>query len=264
MEEVAEALVRELPAALTCPPPSCEITLTPFYRCYHLVWWPGFLRAHVFSITRLTLIPTFLSRAYVFLWNSRFPSPVPLSLFLLIPVPSMRIALSLQYRACFRLSHSLSSIPPSSRDGTTSKRIFGLFKGIFRKLLFTLDSRLVREDTKSLYWFLQLNWWRKEERGGIFRANPIGIHTIRIFEILRIFRVAADRDYPEWRKRKGMDNRWSGEGAFVRCACQRTRGGARWGRVRDSENRAVCCLKLITMPGSASEVVRLIRQPAVP
>lgn len=116
MEEVAEGLVRELPAALTCPPPSCEITLTPFYRCYHLVWWPGFLWAHVFSITRLTLIPTFLSRAYVFLRNSRFPSPVPLSLFLLIPIPSMRIALSLQYRACFRLSHSLSSIPPSSRD----------------------------------------------------------------------------------------------------------------------------------------------------
>lgn len=61
-----------------------------------------------------------------------------------------------------------------------------------------------------------------------------------------------------------MDNRWSGggEGAFVRCACQHS--GTRWGGVRDRENRAVCCLKLITMPGSASEVVRLIRQPAVP
>lgn len=260
MEEVAEGLVRELPAALTCPPPSCEITLTPFYRCYHLVWWPGFLRAHVFSITRLTLIPTFLSRAYVFLRNSRFPSPVPLSLFLLILIPSMRIALSLQYRAFLSLPF-LDPILFKRRNNIEAN--FRIIQSDLSKIVIYTRLEACSRGYEKFALIFTIKLVTKRRKGWNI-ANPISIHTIRIFEILRIFRVAADRDYPEWRKRKGMDNRWSGEGAFVRCACQRTRGGARWGRVRDSENRAVCCLKLITMPGSASEVVRLIRQPAVP
>lgn len=108
---------------------------------------------HTFSITRLTVIPTFLVaaptcrgmrvRAYVFLRNSRFPSPVPLSLSLLIPVPSIRVALSRQYRAPFRHCPPFPrSHPPHGTEqhrGEFSKVI--LFEEIFRKLLFTLNSR---------------------------------------------------------------------------------------------------------------------------
>lgn len=90
-----------------------------------------------------------------------------------IPCPLIFIPLNSHPFDAYRSIASVSrvSLTPFPRSHplqeTTSKRIFGLFKGIFRKLLFTLDSRLVREDTRSLHWFSQLNWWRKEERGGI-------------------------------------------------------------------------------------------------
>lgn len=104
---------------------------------------------HTFSITRLTVIPTFLSRAYVPRYactRLRVSSKLAFS----IPRPLIFIPLnSCPFDSCrsvapvsraFSSLPPLSSVPPSSRDGTTFSKVI-LFEEIFRKLLFTLNSR---------------------------------------------------------------------------------------------------------------------------
>lgn len=107
---------------------------------------------HTFSITRLTVIPTFLSRAYVPRYactRLRVSSKLAFS----IPRPLIFIPLNSRpfdsCRSVAPVSRAFSSLPPFPRPhppyeteqhrGEFSKVI--LFEEIFRKLLFTLNSR---------------------------------------------------------------------------------------------------------------------------
>lgn len=138
---------------------------------------------HTFSITRLTVIPTFLSRAYVPRYactRLRVSSKLAFS----IPRPLIFIPLnSRPFDSCrsvapvsraFSSLPPLSSAPPSSRDGTTSRRIlqgYSIRRDLSKIVIYTQLSRLTREAR------IDFCSDEREKEVGILRADRISIRT---------------------------------------------------------------------------------------
>lgn len=131
---------------------------------------------HTFSITRLTVIPTFLSRAYVPRYactRLRVSSKLAFS----IPRPLIFIPLnSRPFDSCrasiARLFVTASPfLPPFSRDGTTSRRIlqgYSIRRDLSKIVIYAQLSRLTRIDFCSD---------EREKEVGILRADRISIRT---------------------------------------------------------------------------------------
>lgn len=109
---------------------------------------------HMFSITRLTVIPTFLSRAYVPRYactrlrvSSKLAFSIPRPL-IFIPLNSRPFDSCLSVAPVSRAFSSLpplSSVPPSSRDGTTSRRIlqgYSIRRDLSKIVIYAQLSRL--------------------------------------------------------------------------------------------------------------------------